>query len=266
MDLTTTPDACASAFRSSAGESDEAELTEPGVAGLHSILESHFPEMEAESKHVEEALNDLGLEEDASFLLDDFKVLVARISVLIASHKNTESNDKAASGLSTLVDKIERRRCLKEELLLDVTDVNCKQAEENAIATVALVDKTDYDELKTYIEKKMHEQLSNMPVLASGPQKNLEALTLRENYYGWMREFVVVKSFESGVLAHRMSDDLFIALITPCSQSEPELKAAAADAVQGMKARFLVSFNDALWTAWEQNYPDEVPTTVLICD
>jgi hypothetical protein len=91
-----------------------------------------------------------------------------------------------------------------------------------------------------------------VPVLDSGPQKVFETLTLRENYYVWMRDFVVAKSFKSGILAHRMNEDLFVALISPCSLSVPESTEAATDAVQGMKAHYIESFNAALWTAWEQ--------------
>ncbi len=39
-----------------------------------------------------------------------------------------------------------------------------------------------------------------MPVLAIGPQQVREALTLRENYYVWMLEFVVVMAFERRVV------------------------------------------------------------------
>jgi hypothetical protein len=242
------------AFLVAAGGDEEGMLCKPGVEGLNSFFATCLPKEFLGAVRIRKVYADLDHDEDADLSLKELEDFAVRLKEPAAGQDEAdiEVEAKPALDISALVDKIEIRRAANERPLLDASDMLSEDARTLAEATLPLVDKVEYVELQSYVERMVGETLASMPADPNTPNKVREAITQRENYYFWMRAYLVEKSFKSGIMAHKMIDNLFVALLPPQSLGDQQERAEAVDAVQKMTQELLPKFDNALWAAWKK--------------
>ena len=162
------------------------------------------------------------------------------------------TEDHVSEDVTALMDLMEERRVGGKSILVEPADLLSKEAQASAECSLSLVDPLEYVELKSFIEAELERKLQSMPVNVALPHKVRVATEQRENYYFWMRQYLVKKSLHRRVFAHKMTGDLFVALIPPHSLAEPNMRHEALTCACAMTQASLPSFDTALWSAWKQ--------------
>ena len=101
--------------------------------------------------------------------------------------------DCVAEDIAALIDRMEQRRVGGKSILVVPADLLTKEVQSAAECSLSLVDTSDYVELKSFIEEELERKLQSKPVEAGIPHKVRVATEQRENYYFWMRQYLVKK-------------------------------------------------------------------------